>query len=346
VVKNVIIITGKGMVSVFNECQKIKQTITKKGYNCDLVLYQTTSPHRTPSPRYSLAIWFTPLLPMYMPIQRLWLRRSICDKCVSYYVIEGIVHGIRPYLSWLKWQYIITPSKFVKRNLEEMGISVKEVIPHQLPDPMPINLTYGYNWRRKLPKNKRILLYVGTQIVRKGLPKLNEAIKILSKRRNDFVMVYHTDNVKNPYHTPIEKLDAPNTVVETDFGRIGLPEVYAKMYFSDFIVHPALTEGFGLPVLEALALGKPLVCVNAYGVNEIANPKNSFMVTEVKPSTLKFWNTVTFKIMDYSPEALADKIDEALSSTKEELEAKITAGLETTQKFKNTYQKFTKFLEK
>ena len=332
------------MVSVFNECNKIKQTITKKGYNCDLVLYQNTSPHRTPSPRYSLAIWFTPLLPMYMPVQRLWLRRSVCDKCVSYYVIEGIVHGIKPYLRWLSWQYIATPSKFAKENLEEMGISVKEIIPHQLPDPMPINITYGYHWRRKFPKNKRILLYVGSQIVRKGLPKLNEAIKILSRRRNDFVMVYHTDNVRLPHHTPINKLDAPNTIIETDFGRIGLPEVYAKMFFSDFIVHPAMTEGFGLPILEALALGKPLVCVNAYGVNEIANPKNSFMVTEVKPSTYKWGNYLTFKIMDYEPEALADAIDEALSSSRETLEAKIIAGLETAQKFKNTYEKFTKFL--
>jgi len=340
----VLIVSGRGMVSVKNECLKIQKTFLKKGYACDFVLYQETSPRRTPNPHYSLTIWFTPLLPMYMPVQRLWLRSEKTDLCVSYYVIEGIVHGIKPYLRWLRWQYIATPSKFVKSNLEEMGIPVREIIPHQLPDPMPINLTYGYKWRSRLPKNKRILLYVGSQIVRKGLPKLNEAIKILSRRRDDFVMVYHTDNVKAPHHTPINSLDAPNTVVETDFGRIGLPEVYAKMYYADFIIHPALTEGFGLPVLEALALGKPLVCVNAYGVNEIANPENSFMVTEVTPSTYKWGNYLTFKIADYEPQALADAIDEALSSPKETLEAKITAGLETTRKFKNTYEKFTKFL--
>ena len=342
--KNVIIITGLGMQSVYNECLKIKEAFIRKGYNCDLIFYQHTLPNKTPRDKYDLALWFTPLLPMYIPIQKRWLHKGKCRLAVNYYVIEGIVHNMKPYLKWLEWQYIVTPSNFVKSCLEEMEIKVKEVIPHQLTNPMNIDFKYGKSWRSKLPKGKKILLYNGSQIIRKALLKLNEAIKILSKRRNDFVMVYHTDNINAPHHTPISKLDAPNTMIETDFTKLSLEQVYAKMYFSDIIVHPAYCEGFGLPVLEALALEKPLVCIDAYGVNEIANPRNSFMVTNIRPSTYEWRGYLTFKIMDYEPRDLADKIEEALDARNDIIQDKIANAKETVKKFVNTYNRFTEFL--
>ena len=342
--KSVLIITGLGMQSVTNECLKIKETFLKKGYECDLIYYQKTPPSRTPKPKYDLTIWFTPLLPMYMPVQRRYLNIGKTNLVLNYYVIEGIVHHMKPYLKWLEWQYIATPSNFAKSCLEEMGIKVKEVIPHQINNPMSIDFQYGKKWRSKFPSDKKILLYNGSQIVRKALWKLNEAIKILSARRNDFLMVYHTDNINAPYHTPIRQLNAPNTVIETDFCKLSLSQVYGKMYFSDIIVHPAFTEGFGLPVLEALALEKPLVCINAYGVNEIANPKNSFMVTNTKPSTLEWKGYLTFKIMDYEPRDLADKIEEALDASKDIIDDKLANARETVKKFVNTYDRFTKFL--
>jgi len=341
---NVIIITGLGMQSVYNECLKIKETFIRRGYNCDLIFYQQTPPNRTPRDKYDLALWFTPLLPMYMPVQRRYLHIGKCKLAINYYVIEGIVRHMKPYLKWLEWQYIATPSQFAKSCLEEMGIKVKEVIPHQLTNPMNIDFKYGREWRSKLPKGKKILLYNGSQIVRKALWKLNEAIKILSKRRNNFVMVYHTDNVNAPYHTPIKELDAPNTIIETEFCKLSLSQVYAKMYFADYIIHPAFTEGFGLPVLEALALEKPLVCIDAYGVNEIANPRNSFMVTKVKPSTYEWKGYLTFKIMDYEPRDLADKIEEALDASDDVIQDKIANARETVKRFINTYDRFTEFL--
>ncbi len=47
----------------------------------------------------------------------------------------------------------------------------------------------------------------------------------------------------------------------------------AELYnLADCFVFPSLTEGFGLPVLEAQACGCPVVCSNAGSLPEVAGP--------------------------------------------------------------------------
>jgi glycosyltransferase involved in cell wall biosynthesis len=181
--------------------------------------------------------------------------------------------------------------------------------------------------------------------MRKALPKLREAINILSQKRSDFVMVFHTDNVNFRWHTPIKDLMGINTVVETDFPRIGLSKTYAKMFYSDVVVHPAVCEGFGLPVAEALALGKKLVCVNAPAVNEIANPSNSWMVMNVYPCPLEWTNWITFWAVDYEAEDLAEQIDLCLDAKADEIENKKAEGFKAVEKLHDSYKAFLKYFE-
>jgi glycosyltransferase involved in cell wall biosynthesis len=46
-----------------------------------------------------------------------------------------------------------------------------------------------------------------------------------------------------------------------------LPRIYAA---ADLLVMPSTAEGFGLPVLEAMACGTPVVCSNAASLPEVA----------------------------------------------------------------------------
>lgn len=342
--KNALLIIGSGMASILNEAYKIQSAFHDRGIPCDLAFFNRDAPNKTRVQRYDLAIWWTPFLPMFILPQKRWLNLSKTNIALSYYVIEGTVKGVESCKRWLSWQYIITPSNFVRSNLEMMGVQVKEVIPHQVWSSMPINHEYGRTWRHKFPRDKQILLYNGSQIERKALPKLREAINILSAKRSDFLMVFHTDNLNIGHHTKVKDLEGSNTVIETEFPHIPIENAFAKMFYSDIIIHPAITEGFGLPILEALNMGKRLVCVNAFGVNEIADPKNSYMVMNTRETRLEWKGYISFRVMDYDPKDLAEQIAIALDDTKEGIAEKQANALKTAQRFHHTYERFTQFL--
>jgi glycosyltransferase involved in cell wall biosynthesis len=52
-----------------------------------------------------------------------------------------------------------------------------------------------------------------------------------------------------------------------------LPQVYAG---ADLMVMPSFIEGFGLPVLEAMACGAPVVCSRAASLPEVAGDAAEF----------------------------------------------------------------------
>jgi glycosyltransferase involved in cell wall biosynthesis len=337
---SILFITGRQMVSVENEASKLIETFKAEGYSVDVVEFnRARSVHRD----YDFAFWWTPLLSVFFRELFIWNRPPHFRKMVIYTVIEGVHNQIRLYVDEINRHIVVTPSMFVKRICKYMGINVKEVIPHQLPNSLPIDHEYGKAWRSKFPKDKKVLIYNGSQVMRKALPKLREAIDILSRKRNDFVMVFHTDNVNFRWHTPVKDLIGVNTVVETDFSRISLAKAYAKMFYSDVVVHPAVCEGFGLPIAEALALGKRLVCVNAPGVNEIANPRNSWMVMNVYPCPLEWPNWITFWAVDYEARDLAEQIDLCLDAKSDEVENKKVEGFKAVERLHDSYKAFLKF---
>lgn len=89
-----------------------------------------------------------------------------------------------------------------------------------------------------------------------------------------------------------------------------LPKVYAG---ADLLVMPSTIEGFGLPVLEAMASGTPVVCSRAASLPEVAGEAALYF----DPA---------------SAEELAEKIEELLNSSElqESLRAK---GLECARQF-------------
>lgn len=53
-------------------------------------------------------------------------------------------------------------------------------------------------------------------------------------------------------------------------GAVDNDTLYANYAACDFTVYPSLMEGFGLPVLESLARGKPCVCSTCGGLDEVS----------------------------------------------------------------------------
>lgn len=64
-------------------------------------------------------------------------------------------------------------------------------------------------------------------------------------------------------------------------------EVLAQMRWADVLLHPAVSEGFGNAVLEAQAMGLPVVCSDADGLAEnVADGLTGFVVSRRSPEAL------------------------------------------------------------
>jgi len=89
-----------------------------------------------------------------------------------------------------------------------------------------------------------------------------------------------------------------------------LPQVYAG---ADLMVMPSFIEGFGLPVLEAMACGAPVVCSRAASLPEVAGHAAEFF----EPSSV---------------DDLAEAIERVLSSPERQAELR-QKGLERAKQF-------------
>lgn len=115
---------------------------------------------------------------------------------------------------------------------------------------------------------KRYICYVGRHLPHKNLPRLIEAHKILLEKHPDLILaiVGKTDNNAALLMDKIEDEQKKN-IIFTGFVSEGqLKWLYQN---TACYVFPSLSEGFGLPSLEAMAHGAPVASSNATCLPEI-----------------------------------------------------------------------------
>lgn len=126
----------------------------------------------------------------------------------------------------------------------------------------------GLKDKYSINPSKKIILYVGNKKPHKNLEKLLYAFDKL-KLKDDCVLVLvgkSFDNYKN-LEDIAEKLDLNKQIVHTGF--ISDDELVSLYNLADVFVFPSLYEGFGLPPLEAMACGTPVVCSNTSSLPEV-----------------------------------------------------------------------------
>jgi alpha-1,3-rhamnosyl/mannosyltransferase len=114
------------------------------------------------------------------------------------------------------------------------------------------------------------LLAVGNFLPHKNLPRLVEAYSALPQAQRDRIRLVLAGTPGG--HGPARPVDQA-TLVRSGVLLPGfiapgdLPLLYAG---ATALVCPSLAEGFGLPVLEAMACGTPVVCARAGALPEVA----------------------------------------------------------------------------
>jgi glycosyltransferase involved in cell wall biosynthesis len=161
---------------------------------------------------------------------------------------------------------LITPSKYVKKDVAGFtGVRADKIlVTYEAADritdkPEPLARLNG----------KRFLMYVGRATPHKNLPRLVAAFELLTKKYPDLYLVLAGKNdvsYKKIGQLVTERRLA-HSIVFTDHVSEGeLRWLYEN---TAAYVFPSLSEGFGLPPLEAMTHGAPVVSSNATCLPEI-----------------------------------------------------------------------------
>lgn len=120
--------------------------------------------------------------------------------------------------------------------------------------------------RYRLPE--RYLLYVSTLEPRKNLLTLLEALRHTQLSDTKLVVVGKKGWLYDSILRRVQTLGLERQIIFTGF----IPDEDLRALYSAALalVYPSLYEGFGLPVLEAMACGTPVLCSNSSSLPEAA----------------------------------------------------------------------------
>ena len=193
------------------------------------------------------------LIPLIMPsnpLEKIWRRM--------------LYSGLR------KADHIISISQATKNDL----VRIYHLEPERI-TPIMLGVSPEYHPRNKIecrrkigiPADIKIVLHVGTPAPRKNFITVLKAFLQLAKTRQDIILL-KVGRISRSEQDYITRQGLSNRVVIRDHV-IGseLPLYYAA---SDILAFPSLYEGFGLPVLEAMASGCPVITSDTTSLPEVA----------------------------------------------------------------------------
>jgi glycosyltransferase involved in cell wall biosynthesis len=163
--------------------------------------------------------------------------------------------------------HIIVPSEATKRDLVEILAVDPErvtVVPHGV-DPPPEAVGGP-------PHPRPYFLYLGTLEPRKNLVRLIQAYRTLKRAHADapdLVLAGKPGWLYTPIYQEAARVDPPHAVVF--LGYVENARVWAWYRHAVAFCFPTLYEGFGLPVLEAMAAGCPVITADRGAVREVAD---------------------------------------------------------------------------
>jgi glycosyltransferase involved in cell wall biosynthesis len=172
---------------------------------------------------------------------------------------------------------IITVSESAKRDIVRLfDISPARVhVIHEAPAPSfrpardPAELD---RVRRRYGLGQRVILYVGTIEPRKNLPRLIEAFaqrRRTGDLRHQLVCIGPYGWLSRGIESLVERLNVAEAITFT--GYVPFEDLPALYSLAEIFVFPSLYEGFGLPVIEAMACGTPVIASHAGALTEVAN---------------------------------------------------------------------------
>lgn len=143
-----------------------------------------------------------------------------------------------------------------------------------------------------IKENEKVIGAIGSLHPRKGHRYLIEAMKLAFKNKDNIkLMIVGEGVLKAELKRLSEELMIENRVIFTGY-REDINDLISSM---DIVVQPSMEEGFGIAILEAMALGKIVVATDVGGIPEIiSNGETGILVPCANADTLA--KTLSFLI--------------------------------------------------
>jgi len=148
---------------------------------------------------------------------------------------------------------------------------------------------------------------------RKGLREYAQVVRRVVEKRRDARFYILTTNEALPLFAGVK-----NVVIDKMFGKRRKIEVLALIAAFDFYVHPSLAEGFGLPVLEAMALGVPPIHIAYEPLTEFSRREFSIQIPYTDVVYNSFGEGIEYELHLYDPGAFAEAIISAVDMIRED----------------------------
>jgi glycosyltransferase involved in cell wall biosynthesis len=162
-------------------------------------------------------------------------------------------------------RFIITPTQYVKNDVVQTlrVASEKVVVTSEAADPKEISALKPYDH-----PYKQFIMYVGRQVDYKNIKRLGDAHQILLEKHPDLglILVGSLNEAAQRNKAYFKKKGYKN-ITFTGF----IPDEERDWLFkqAEAYVFPSLMEGFGLPGLEAMGYGTPVISSNTTCLPEV-----------------------------------------------------------------------------
>jgi glycosyltransferase involved in cell wall biosynthesis len=186
-------------------------------------------------------------------------RRAIRVTATTAFVAKDLV----------RYGYVKDPSGI---DLVPLGVS-SAFKPREDWDPIMLE-----SLRSRLSLPDRFLLFVGRLNVRKNLENLLNALSLIADQDIPLVIVGKADWKTPNLETHLSDPSIARRVIMT--GSVDDEELPAVYALSTIFCFPSFAEGFGLPPLEAMASGVPVIVANRTSLPEVCGDAATYAAPE------------------------------------------------------------------
>ncbi len=210
-----------------------------------------------------------------------------------------------PWVVIQPWEFGFLPKEWVQvfnKYVDEMWVPSSYVRQVYIDSGIPENRVYvipnGINPRKfhpmvpsfRLPTSKRFkFLFVGGTIFRKGIDILLKAYSETFTADDDVCLVikdmggqsFYKGQTAREQIKALQKRDGAPEIVYID-RTLKEKDLIGLYTACDVLVHPYRGEGFGLPILEAMACGRPPIVTGAGAAMDFCSPETALLVKAEK----------------------------------------------------------------